>query len=393
MIALILGVAACGSGSSSSSSDSGSSDEGPIKLGFAIGETGFMEPFDVPAQTSAQFAIDDINADGGIDGRQIETTTADMKSKPELAGDAATKVIDDGADVVVTSCDFDQGSPAASVAQEQGKLAFSTCAASIAFGPQGIGNLAFTMGTAGSAEGSAMAEFANEQGYKSAYTLVDDTIQFTKESVFGFNETWKKLGGQIVGSDTWKQTDQSIASQINAIKSANPQPDFIYITSYMPGEASAIKQIRAAGIDLPLLGDEDIDGDYWKDAVPGLSDVWYATYASIYGDDPDEKVNEIVDRYKQKTGKAPDTSAFLTGYSMVQAIQQAIEGADGSTDGQALADQLQTFDNNTDLLLPTTFTDQYHITLSRTLRIMQIQDGKTSFVEEVTPKDVPVPQN
>ena len=80
MIALILGVAACGSGSSSSSSDSGSSDEGPIKLGFAIGETGFMEPFDVPAQTSAQFAIDDINADGGIDGRQIETTTADMKS-------------------------------------------------------------------------------------------------------------------------------------------------------------------------------------------------------------------------------------------------------------------------------------------------------------------------
>jgi hypothetical protein len=78
---------------------------------------------------------------------------------------------------------------------------------------------------------------------------------------------------------------------------------------------------------------------------------------------------------------------------MVQAIQQAIEGADGSTDGQALADQLQTFDNNTDLLLPTTFTDQYHITLSRTLRIMQIQDGKTSFVEEVTPKDVPVPQN
>jgi branched-chain amino acid transport system substrate-binding protein len=352
-----------------------------------------MEPFDVPAQTSAQFAIDDINKDGGIDGRQIETTTADMKSKPELAGDAATKVIDDGADVVVTSCDFDQGSPAASVAQEQGKLAFSTCAASIAFGPEGIGNLAFTMGTAGSAEGAAMAQFANEQGYKSAYTLVDDTIQFTKESVFGFNETWKKLGGTVVGSDTWKQTDQSIASQINAIKSANPQPDFIYITSYMPGEASAIKQIRAAGIDLPLLGDEDIDGDYWKDAVPGLSDVWYATYASIYGDDPDEKVNEIVDRYKQQTGKAPDTSAFLTGYAMVQAIQQAIEGADGSTDGQALADQLQTFDNNTDLLLPTTFTDQYHITLSRTLRVMQIQDGKTSFVEEVTPKDVPVPQN
>jgi len=394
LIALILGLAACGSGSgddSSGDSTEASSDE-PLTLGFAIGKTGFMEPFDVPAQTSANFAIEDINAEGGIDGRQVETVTADMKSKPELAGDAATKVIDDGADIVVTSCDFDQGSPAAVVAQDQNKLAYSTCAASIAFGPQGIGPLAFTMGTAGSGEGAAMAEWAyQDKGWRSAYTLLDDTIQFTKESVFGFEETWKRLGGDLVGSDTWKQTDQSIASQINTIKGLNPQPDFIYISSYMPGEASAVKQIRAAGIDLPLLGDEDLDGDYWKEAVPGLSDVYYSTYASIYGDDPDDKVNELVDRYKQESGNLPDTSAFLTGYAMVQAIKNAVEGADGSTDGQALADQLQTFDNE-DLLLPTTYDDEFHITLSRTLRIMQIQDGKTSFVDEWTPKDVPIPE-
>ena len=272
MIALILGLAACGSGSGDDSggdTTEASSDE-PLTLGFAIGETGFMEPFDVPAQTSAGFAIDDINADGGIDGRQVETVTADMKSKPELAGDAATKVLDDGADIVITSCDFDQGSPAAVVAQDQNKLAFSTCAASIAFGPQGIGPLAFTMATAGSAEGAAMAEWAYEdKDWRTAYTLLDDTIQFTKESVFGFEESWKNLGGKLLGSDTWKQTDQSIASQINTIKGLNPQPDFIYISSYMPGEASAVKQIRAAGLDMPLLGDEDLDGDYWKEAVPG----------------------------------------------------------------------------------------------------------------------------
>ena len=79
--------------------------------------------------------------------------------------------------------------------------------------------------------------------------------------------------------------------------------------------------------------------------MPDLNDVYYATYASIYGDDPDQKVNELVDRYKEKTGKLPDTSAFLTGYAMVQAIQKAVEGADGSTEGSALQDQLQQFDN------------------------------------------------
>lgn len=388
-IAVTVGLAACGSGSGSSDSGSTSANSNaPITLGFAIGETGFMEPFDGPAKTAADFAIEDINAAGGVAGRQLETTTANTKSKPELSGDAATQVLGDGAEIVVTSCDFDQGSPAAIVAQKDGVLAFSTCAASTAFGPAGIGPLAFTMATAAPAEGAAMAEWGYEKkGYKSAVVLLDDTIEFDKQSAYGFATRFQDLGG-TVDQQTFKQGDASIASQINAIKSASP--DVIYLASYMPGEASAIKQLRAAGIDVPILADEDIDGDYWKGGVPNLNDVYFATYASIYGDDPDQKVNELVDRYKQKTGKLPDTSAFLTGYAMVQAIQRAVEGADGSTEGSALQAQLEGFDNE-QLLLPTTFDAQYHITLSRSLALMQIVDGKTSYMEEWTPKDVPVP--
>ncbi|MFN8149514.1 MAG: ABC transporter substrate-binding protein [Solirubrobacterales bacterium] len=388
---LALFLAACGSGSGDETSDSSaaSSDE-PLTLGFAIGETGFMAPFDDPARTAAQFAMDDVNADGGIDGRQVEMVSADTKSKPELSGDAATDVLGQGADIVVTSCDFDQGSPAAIVAQDQGVLAFSTCAGSTAFGPEGIGPLAFTMATAAPAEGAAMAEWAMDKGYTKAATLLDDTIEFTKQSNYGFETRYEDLGGDLVAQETFKQGDQSLASQINAIKAADP--DVIYLASYMPSQASAMKQIRAAGIDAPILADEDVDGDYWKEALPDISDVYYATYASIYGDDPDDKVNELVDRYKEKTGKLPDNSAFLTGYAMVQAIQKAIEDADGSTDGQDLSDQLQTFDDE-QFLLPTTFDEQYHITLKRTLRLMEIQDGKTSFLEEHTPEDVPIPSN
>lgn len=388
---LALFLAACGSGSGDETSDSSaaSSDE-PLTLGFAIGETGFMAPFDDPARTAAQFAMDDVNADGGIDGRQVEMVSADTKSKPELSGDAATDVLGQGADIVVTSCDFDQGSPAAIVAQDQGVLAFSTCAGSTAFGPEGIGPLAFTMATAAPAEGAAMAEWAMDKGYTKAATLLDDTIEFTKQSNYGFETRYEDLGGDLVAQETFKQGDQSLASQVNAIKAADP--DVIYLASYMPSQASAMKQIRAAGIDAPILADEDVDGDYWKEALPDISDVYYATYASIYGDDPDDKVNELVDRYKEKTGKLPDNSAFLTGYAMVQAIQKAIEDADGSTDGQDLSDQLQTFDDE-QFLLPTTFDEQYHITLKRTLRLMEIQDGKTTFLEEHTPEDVPIPSN
>lgn len=392
-----VGLAACGSGSGGGGGDtSGGGDGGgsgePITLGFAIGESGFMVPYDVPAKTAAEMAIEDINGEGGVEGRELAAVSADTKSVPEQGGDAATAVLDDGAEVVVTSCDFDMGSPAAIVAQEQGVLAFSTCAASTAFGPTGIGPLAFTMATAAGAEGAVMAEWAHEEkGFETAYVLTDDTLEFTKQSAYGFATRWEELGGELLGEDTFKQEDQSVASQITKIKNLSQEPDVIYLTSYMPGQASVMKQLRSAGLDMPILAEEDVDGDYWKEAIPGVSDVYYATYASIYGDDPDPKVNELVERYTKKSGKEPETAAFLTGYALVEAVATAIEGAGGSTEGTALQEQLEEFDDEP-LLLPTTFDAKYHITLSRSLRVLQIQDGKTSFLEERAPEVTPIPE-
>ena len=83
---------------------------------------------------------------------------------------------------------------------------------------------------------------------------------------------------------------------------------------------------------------------------------------------------------------------FLTGYAMVQAIEKAVANSDGSTEGTDLQAALEEFDNE-DLLLPTTFTPEEHISFKRTLRIMEIQDGKTSLVKEFSPESVPLPED
>ena len=392
-IAAALVLAGCGSGQAGDTTSKSSKESGPVTLGFAIGETGFMAPYDLPARAAAELAIEDVNAKGGAAGRKLRTISENMKSKPDLSGNAATAVLDKGADVVVTSCDFDQGSPAAIVAQQQKALAFSTCAASTSFGPAGIGPLAFTMATAAPVEGAAMADWAiKERGWKSAYVLLDDTIDFTKQSAAGFEARVAEDGGTVVGKDTFKQGDQSIAAQITKIKQLDTAPDAIYLASYMPTQASAIKQLRAAGLDMPILGDEDLDGDYWKDAVPDVSDVYFATYASIYGDDPDPKINDLVERYVDAEGKKPDSAAFLTGYAMVQAIAKAIEETGGSTTGSALQAKLEAFKDEP-FVLPTTFTAKEHIAFERTLRVLQIEGGKTSFVAEATPTGVTAPSN
>jgi branched-chain amino acid transport system substrate-binding protein len=387
VLALALPLAACSSGDQSGS---GATDENaPIVLGFAIGETGFMTSYDVPAMNAAQMAVEDINASGGVGGRQLEIISADTASDPAQAGNAATSLLDQGAEIIVTSCDFDQGAPAAIVAQNAGALAFSTCAASTNFGPAGIGPLAFTMATAAPVEGAAMAEWAyNDKGWKTAFSLHDDTIDFTKQTTYGFDNRFKELGGRLVGAATFKQDDPSIATQIAQIVSA--KPDVIWLSSYNPGLAGALRQIRAAGITAPILSDEDLDGDTWKDAVPDLSDVYFVTYGSIYGDDSSSTINDIVARYEASAGALPDTSLFLTGYALPQAVAKAIDGAGGSTTGADLQGVLETFTDE-DFLLTTTFTPEDHISYSRTLRIMQIQGGKTSFLAEFAPESTPLP--
>lgn len=385
-----LTLSACGS--SDDSEDSGESSDEPITIGFVVGKTGILESYDVPAMTMAQLAIDAINAEGGIDGRQIETVEADMKSKPELAGTAATKVIDEGADVLLVPCDFDFGSPAALVAQEEGKVAISLCAASTNFGPAGIGNLAYTMGLAGVTEGTAAAEWAYEdQGWTSAYVLLDDTLDQNKQGVGAFKSAWERVGGELVGEDTFKQEDQSIDAQVSRISQLSEQPDFLYVSSFQPGFASALKQIRDAGIDSPIVGGSDLDGDYWKEGVPSadLNDIYFTAMASIYGDDPNGEVNDLLDQYEAEVGAPPDVSAFLGGYSAVEAVEAAVAEA-GSTDGEAMAAVMDGFTDE-DFILETTYTPEQHISLDRKVRIMQIENGDTSFVMEWKPTEVALP--
>ena len=97
------------------------------------------------------------------------------------------------------------------------------------------------------------------------------------------------MGGKIVGRDTFKNDDPSIATQITRLRALNPAPDVITLCSYTPGGASAVRQIRAAGINTPIASDNAMDGGYWLSAVPDLNNFYYASLGSVVGGDPRPK--------------------------------------------------------------------------------------------------------
>jgi branched-chain amino acid transport system substrate-binding protein len=361
-----------------------------VVIGFAIAESGWMNAYDGPPLKGAMMAIEEFNAAGGILGKPIRAVVSDTKTDTVQGAKAAAEVIAQGADFMAVSCDYDMGAPAATVANDNRIIAIAFCASDAKMGVQGIGPYAFTMEIFGQGEGAVGARYAWDRGWRKAYGLLDASIEYDKSICHGFLEYWKKLGGEVVGVDTFMQEDASIASQITRYKQAaaeEGEPEVMMLCSYVPGAVSAIRQIRAAGIDVPIIGGDSMDGHYWVEGVPALSDHYAVTFGSMYGDDPRPEVNDFFQRYRAKYGE-PESSFPLNGYSVVQAFKIAAERA-GTLESDAVLAELNKFTKEPLLWGETTFTEEMHIDLVHPMAIIQIQAGKGSFADLLTVEDPP----
>ena len=99
------------------------------------------------------------------------------------------------------------------------------------------------------------------------------------------------------------------------------------LCTMMPGAVRAIKQIRAAGIKATILNGSGVDGSYWLTAVPDLSNFFVPVQGSIYGDDPNPKVNEFNKKYKEVTGGDPSSQYVYPGYVLIDVWSKAVERA------------------------------------------------------------------
>jgi branched-chain amino acid transport system substrate-binding protein len=362
----------------------------PVLVGNAIAQSGWMQPYDYGVRM-ANFAIDDINAKGGLLGRQIKAIVIDTKTDPAESSRAGASLVEQGAALVVVSCDYDQGAPAALAAVGAGKLAISLCAGDPKMGVQGIGKLAFTSAMAGQVQGAANAKWAHDMLHaKTAYMLTDDTIAYSRSVCKGFEWQWKQYGdAHLVGSDSFKNGDPSIAAQISRIKALPQPPQAIALCSFMPGAASALRQLRAAGINVPVFMPTGSDGTYWFASVPNLDNVYLPAPVIAGGGDPNPAVNALVARYKQKYGEVPATSYVLYGYALIQMWADGVRQA-SSFDAEKVAAAMESFKNHPTIIGPVSFTPDLHIQNQAHMLMLKIADGKYQNLGYVDSPAVPM---
>lgn len=363
-----------------------------ITIGFAIAQSGWLEAYDTPAVNAAKIRINEINEAGGLLGRQIKFVEADTRTDRAEGSKAALDLVDQGAEMMIVSCDYDFGAPAALVAESEGLNSFFLCAEDVKAGIQGVGPNSFSASVLAAVQGATMAEWGHaKRDIQTAYVLEDTFIEYNKAICTGFEWMFPQLeGAEIVGKDTFLGDDASIAGQISRIKALPEEPDAIILCSTMPGAGAALRQIRAAGIESAILNGSAVDGDYWLDAVPNLSNFFVPVQGSIYGDDPRPEVEAFNVAYEEATGGRPSSQYAYPGYVLIDLWAKAVERA-GTTDADAVTAELEKMDNEPTSFGPRSFSDELHHQNATLYQIIEIDSSTPRRVDEWTiSSDIPM---
>jgi branched-chain amino acid transport system substrate-binding protein len=367
-------------------------DTKPLLIGGALALTGINAPIDEPALRGIQLAVDELNAKGGILGRQVEFVNLDSKSDPVTSANVGVQLVEQGVVAIIPAADFDMGGPACRAAQKAGIVCISTTASSPLFGSEALGDKVFTLSMWNTTMGAATAEFAfKEKNWTKAWVVTDTFIDYTKSLSAYFVEQFTSLGGTVIFEDTYTQGAQDFSAQLARIQASEVQPDFIYISSYMPDLGTMIRTIREAGIDLPIVG-----GDTYDD--PGLFEAVGAEYGNeIYFDthgfldkESNPRVEGFIASYKQKFGKDPEAVWIMPGYDVIYVLANAMEKA-GTTDGVAVAKAMEEmeFDNLTGHLVWSDAASGHMPT--KAAAMVKLENGEPQFIGWIIPETLPEP--
>jgi branched-chain amino acid transport system substrate-binding protein len=361
---------------------------GPIVIGWAYDSKGAMAPFDNPALAAAQLQVKAVNARGGVNGRKLQIRTCDTQgNKAAIAKACAVKLLSGGANVMFTTCDVDFAAPVVQETINRGVLAVAPCIGTDQMGPKRFGpkgKLAFSYGNVAQDEGSAMAQYAYAKGWRTAALATDTVIVYFKDVVKAFDVRFRQLGGKIVAHESYQSLGGNNVQ--NAVSRLNNEKADVIVTSTagaFGALSTLISGLRSLGNDTPILNSWAGDGNYWLPKSPQVTNYWFVTYASVFGDDPVAAVNTLAKQVKAGTG------GFITGPAAIDGVVTAIRRTGGSTNGVRLAAKMQQFNKVPTSSGLVSFSAQYHTVFGRQYRVIKIQDNTPKVVGTVTARVVP----
>ena len=140
--------------------------------------------------------------------------------------------------------------------------------------------------------------------------------------------------------------------------------------------------LRTLGVDTPFINSWAGDGAYWLPKDPKVTNYYFVTFASVFGDDPVKVANGWAKATKALVG------SYITGPAAIDGVVIAIKRAK-STQGVKLAAQMERFTKVPTVSGRVTFSKSVHTVFGRQYRVIQIQNNVPKYVGLIAAKKVP----
>lgn len=304
-----------------------------VKIGGIFPLSGQVAVYGVECKNGVDLAIEEINAAGGINGKPVVLVSEDDEGNPDKTVNAFKKLsTKDGVKVVIGS--LTSGCTQAITTLSQASKVVQIAPAATAPAITDAGDFIFRACFIDPFQGTVGGKFAAETlGKKRAAILYDIGNDYSVGLADNFKIAFTKAGGSIVSEESYATNDKDFNAQLTKIKNANP--DVVYLPDYYGTVALIAKQLRAQGINVPMVGADGWDG-LTSNAGDEVLGGYYSNHYAVDSTEP--AVKKFVESFRAKYNKDPNSFAAL-GYDCVYLIRDAIVAA-GAEDSIAVRDAL-----------------------------------------------------
>ncbi|TYL50624.1 branched-chain amino acid ABC transporter substrate-binding protein [Agromyces mariniharenae] len=368
---LLLAMTGCSGGLAGGGGGGGDDGDGPISFGMLAPFSGSESAFGAYMQNGAQLAVDELNADGGVLGRELELVVEDDACDATTAVAGANKLVTEGITASVGGYCSGATLPTLPIFDEAG-IPMVIPAANSNELVQGLPGVFLINGT-GTQQAAAAVQYAEEIG-ATTVAAIDDATSYSADLAASFVEQAGDAGLEIAFEETVTPGENDYSAV--ATELASVQPDLVYWTGYYQEGGLIVRQATDAGYTGAfLVGDGSVDAKFAEIAGPGYTDNVVATFTQT----PDmiEGADQWIADYSELAGEAPGPYS-TQAYDAVRVMAQAIEDA-GSTDFDAVVAGLEGLEGFDTFAGPLTFTDD-HTLSGGGFVIVSIDPATNAFV-------------
>ena len=308
----------------------------PIRLGVAGPQSGDLASYGIPAARAAELVVREINAAGGVLGRQVKLLVEDDVCKPEIAANTAGKLVSDKADVVLGHICSGAAKAALGIYRDAGVIAMSPSATNPELTQSGQYPNFYRTIAPDDAQARIEVDFALDTLKASKIAILHDKQDYGR----GLAEFARKFveasggRGQVVLFEGITPGAVDYSAVIQKLRQSGA--DAVIYGGYHPEASKLVSGMRKKKIELPFISDDGVKDDTFIKVAGAFAEGVYASGPRDTSTNP--LAIKAVAAHRAAFGGDPG-AFYLNAWAATQALLNAIAKA-GTTDSGAVAKAL-----------------------------------------------------